>query len=124
MNELVFVIPQFIAAGLFAWIAFQFSTEQNDNVVLQMLFFILMFGFLLSGFANMNELAVIQETADAGYSPVQDISAMTYGISVFGTMASLLLLMVFILKGYFVMANSAMTGEKPKWDRVNHEYLK
>lgn len=120
MNDLVFLIPQFAAAFLFAYVAFNLKTEDTKNVVLQMLFFILMFGFLLSGFATQIELANIQNGTDSSYSSIVPVVAMTYGSVVFVTIAVIAFILLFLLYGYFVSANEMAV--KPKWNRVKHDY--
>lgn len=121
MNELVFILPQFIVACLFGYLAFKFSVKENKNVAFQMLFFILMLGFLVFGFVNQTELATIQNATDSTYGNMVLLVNGSYWGIIITTMITLGLLLVFLLWDYF--SKFSELAPTKKWDRIKHKEM-
>ena len=121
MNELVFILPPFIAAAMFAYVAFKFGKEDNRNIAFQILFFILMVGFLIAGMAQAAELAAVQNAADATYVNVLTLANGTYWAMIITAMITIVLLLLFMLWSYLNMSADAGGRKQRKWNRVLHE---
>ena len=121
MNEVVFILPAFLTAFIFIYMSFKYNTENQNNIVFQMFFFIMAMGFLVFGFAQASELASVQNATDSTFTNVLAISNGSYWAMVLTMITAVLLLFVFMLYSYFKMTAE---GVGSKWDRVSHKEIK
>jgi len=123
MNELVFILPAFIAAFIFIYMSFKYNTDNANNIVFQMFFFIIALGFMVLGFAQTSELAAVQNATDSAFANVLTISNGSYWAMIITMITAVLLLFVFLLYSYFKMSAKSVT-KKSSWDRIGHKELK
>ena len=124
MNELVYVLPAFIAAAIFFWVSFKFNTENQKNIAFQFLFFILALGMLVLGFAQQSELTHITidvaHQADGDYNDIHEMTHSSFFAVVTATIIIIGLLLVFLLSAYFGIAGDLVNGKKLNYDRITH----
>ena len=124
MNELILVLPPFITAFLFVYIAFKFNLENNKNVAFQFLFFVLALGFVVMGFAQQHEITDVNNNNEITthykdqLNNTLALTSMSYLTTVVMVMVSIALLLVFMIYSFFNMAREESTKG---WDRVQHK---
>jgi len=118
MNELVFILPAFITAFIFIYMSFKYNTENQNNIVFQIFFFIMAMGMLVLGFAQSSELAAVENATTPTFTNVLSIALGSYWAMILTMITAVLLLFVFMLYSYFKMAGDSVGS---KWDRVSHK---